>query len=143
MYILFHLKLSEENSVKVTDVGVSKPAIDITGTIAGTPVYVAPEVFNSQVYDCKADIYSLGLIFWEMWFGEQAFAHAPVKSLARFFAYVDRGYRPQNLKGCNPPAPRWKSLMNRCWDGIPKKRPTARECEGEMTKMLEEVVGQL
>ena len=143
MHILSHLKLSEENSVKVTDVGVSKPAIDITGTIIGTPVYVAPEVFNSQVYDCKANIYSLGFILWEMWFGEEAFAGAPVKNLADFFAYLDRGFRPENLKDCNPPVPRWEALMNRCWNKNPKERPTARECEEEMTRMLQEVVGQL
>ena len=78
-----------------------------------------------------------------MWFGEQAFARAPFKSLAGFFAYVDRGNRPQNPKGCNPPTPRWKALMNQCWLGNPEERPTARECEEEMTEMLEEVVGQL
>jgi len=42
--------------VKVTDVGISKEAKDITGTIAGSPVYMAPEVFRAEVYDKKADI---------------------------------------------------------------------------------------
>ena len=70
-----------------------------------------------------------------MWFGEQAFANAPDKSLENFVAYVDRGNRPENLKGCNPPTSRWEMLMNQCWHGKPEKRPTARECEEEMTKM--------
>ena len=42
--------------MKITDVGVSKDVNKITGTLAGTPVYVAPEVFHSQLYDTKADI---------------------------------------------------------------------------------------
>ena len=54
-FLLYSPKVSEDGYVKVTDVGVSKPAVDITGTIAGTPVYIAPEVFHSEVYDCKAD----------------------------------------------------------------------------------------
>ena len=70
---LFSLKLSEENSVKVTDVGISKAAADITGTVAGSPAYIAPEVFHSKVYDSKADIYSLGMMLWEIWYGKQAF----------------------------------------------------------------------
>ena len=63
--------------MKITDVDVSKPAIDITGTLAGTAVYIAPEVFHSLKYDCKEDIYSLGIILWEMWYGKQAFADVP------------------------------------------------------------------
>ena len=73
--------MSEENTVKIADVGLAKAEVDITGTFAGTPVYMAPEVHHSRVYDSKADIYSLGLIMWEMWYGQQAFADAPGKHL--------------------------------------------------------------
>ena len=78
-----------------------------------------------------------------MWFGEQAFANAPCKNLAGFFAYVNRGNRPENLKGCKPPTSDWKKLMNQCWHGNPKKRPTARECEKEMAKIYNEDVDKL
>ena len=54
--------MSEDNTVKIADVGLAKAETDITGTFKGTPVYMAPEVFHSQVYDSKADIYSLALL---------------------------------------------------------------------------------
>ena len=81
----------KNNSMKISDVGVSKAAIDITGTLTGTPVYIAAEVFHYEKYDCKADIYSLGIILWEMWHGKPAFADVLEKTLEGFFALVDKG----------------------------------------------------
>ena len=132
---LFSLKLSQENFAKITDVGISKPVIDITGTLAGTPAYIAPEVFRSEVYDCKADIYSLGIILWEMWYGKQAFDNVSVKTLEALFAHVDRGSRPQHVTGYEQPPFRW--------NGNPEKRPTAKECLKEVTALFVEVVKPL
>lgn len=42
-------------------------------TRCGTPGYVAPEVLNDQDYDCKIDIFSLGVIFYMLLFGEHPF----------------------------------------------------------------------
>ena len=138
MYIcllLYPPKLSDDWYVKVTDVGISKPAVDITGTIAGTPVYIAPEVFHSEVYDHRADIYSLGIILWEMWYGQQAFANIRAKSLGHFFAIVDQGYRPEPVANCHQPPPHWAKLMNQCWAKKPEERPTARKCNREITEL--------
>ena len=48
-FLSFTFKLSEDNSPKITVVGVSKDVKDITGTLAGTPLYIAPEVFHSKL----------------------------------------------------------------------------------------------
>ena len=125
--------------MKVTDVGVSKAAVDITGTIAGTPVYIAPEVFHSEVYDSKADIYSLGLILWEMWYGQQAFADIKAKSLQVFFEIVDKGYRPRPVRNRKQPPDRWGQLMKQCWAKNPEERPTAKKCFQEITELTAEV----
>ena len=70
--------------MKIADVGLAKAEIDITGTFRGTPVYMALEVFHSQRYDSKADIYSLGLLMWEMWYGQRAFDDAARTTLHGF-----------------------------------------------------------
>ena len=123
--------MSEENTVKIADVGLAKAEIDITGTVAGTPVYMAPEVFHSRVYDSKADIYSLRLIMWEMWYGQRAFADAPGKTFQDFFKWME-GNRPVHKRGCKRPPSVWEQLMKQCWDGNPDKRPTAKECNERM-----------
>ena len=128
--------------MKITDVGVSKKAEDITGTLAGTPVYLAPEVFHSKVYDGKADIYSLGIILWEMWYGRQAFA-AFKGPMTAFFRFVDEGHRPTDVKGSKTPPPRWKDLMNKCWRRNPEGRPSAKTCYEQMTILSEELVFNL
>ncbi|CAH3030375.1 unnamed protein product, partial [Porites evermanni] len=125
---LENILLTDENTVKIADVGLAKAEIDITGTYTGTPVYMAPEVFHSQVYGTKADIYSLGLLMWEMWYGQRAFADAPGTTLQALFDWIDRGNRPVDRQGCKQPPSFWDELMTECWDSSPEKRPTAREC---------------
>ena len=136
MFLLFSFKLSQTNSVKITDVGVSKDAKDITGTLAGTPVYIAPEVFHSKLYDSKADIYSFGIMLWEMWYARQAFAEFN-GTITDFFSLVDEGHRPGDVKGEKTPQTTWKRLMSRCWHGNPEQRPSATICNQEISKLLD------
>jgi len=125
--------------MKITDVGISKPAIDITGTLAGTPVYIAPEVFRCEVYDCKADIYCLGITLWEIWYGEWAYFNVQVKAMTDLLKKGDQRYRPQHVKSCNKPPLRWEHLMSTCWKGNPEEHPTAKECNEEVSKLSDEV----
>ena len=131
------MKLSEENVVKVTDVGESKEAVYITGTFAGSPAYMAPEVLKSQVYNSKADIYSLGIMLWELWYGERAFSRSV--SLADFFTMVDNGGRPEHVEGCREPTQAWENLMKECWQKNYRDRPLANECHQRITAELVKV----
>ena len=130
------MNLSEENEVKVSDVGASKEAGYITGTLAGSPAYMAPEVLKSQVYNSKADIYSLGIMLWELWYGERAFSSSV--SLADFFTMVDNGGRPEHVEGCREPTQAWGNLMKECWRKKHKDRPSANdhECHKRITAEL-------
>lgn len=133
----FSLKLSEKHSVRVSDVGISKEAVEITGTIAGSPVYIAPEVFQSQLYDSKADIYSLGIILWEVWYGEQAFARIGEVTLQQFFGLVQNGARPETLQEYGQPP--WEELMRQCWEANPQKRPSAKFCLDQFSGFVEQL----
>ena len=121
--------------MKITDVGVSKDVTDITGTLEGTPVYIAPEVFHSQLYDGKADIYSFGLILWEMWYGQRAFTEFN-GTMKLFFSRVDKGYRPKDVEGTKKPPAQWVQLMSRCWDRNPEQRPCANSCNHEIDTLF-------
>ncbi|XP_022796263.1 dual serine/threonine and tyrosine protein kinase-like [Stylophora pistillata] len=142
---LENILLSETNSAKITDVGVSKGADDITGTIAGTPLYMAPEVFHSQLYDNKADIYSLGILMWEIWYRRQVFCEVEVRppTIDAFFAWVDKGNRPQHLEGCSKPPGGWQYMMKSCWETDPNKRPTAEWCNKEANNLCKMSVKEL
>jgi len=128
--------------VKITSVGVSKEVKEVTGTLQRTPVYIAPEVLHSKVYDGKANIYSFGLMLWEMWYGQQAFAEFK-GTMALFFRRVDKGYRPDDVVGSKKPPAQWKQLMIRCWDRNPEQRPSANDCNQELTTLFQDVVRPL
>ncbi|XP_067035367.1 uncharacterized protein [Acropora muricata] len=137
---LENILLSQEDRVRVTDVGVSKHAVDVTGTLAGTPVYIAPEVFRSKIYEFSADIYSLGIMLWEMWYGQPAFTNIKFTSLAEFFSLiVNEDCRPEHDNKCCPPPPYWQELMTKYWETDPTMRPDAKECKETLTKLYKTV----
>jgi eukaryotic-like serine/threonine-protein kinase len=63
--------------VKVTDFGVAKSGaagMTSTGQVLGTPQYLAPEVVRGGVANARSDIFSLGVVLYEMLTGQRAFA---------------------------------------------------------------------
>ena len=132
----FYIQLSEDDKVRVTDVGLSKHAVDITGTFVGTPVYIAPEVFRSKIYEFSADIYSLGIMLWEMWYGQRALININFTSLAEFGSLIqNETHRPKHDDTCRPPPPHWVILMTMCWGTDPTKRPDAKKCKETLTEL--------
>ena len=60
-----NLFLCNDNILKIGDFGISKNAA-IAQTFCGTPSYMAPEMFNFQEYNNKVDIWSAGVILYEL-----------------------------------------------------------------------------
>ncbi|XP_040197520.1 protein kinase C theta type-like [Rana temporaria] len=65
-----NILLDSEGHIKIADFGVSQTEVTetrkMTGTVAGTDVYMAPEVMDKEEYNISADYYSLGVILYEM-----------------------------------------------------------------------------
>jgi serine/threonine protein kinase len=66
--------VEDKFSLKIGDFGLSTIVEndDLTTTQLGTPLYMAPEVFSGS-YDKKCDVWSLGLIIFEIIFGYSPF----------------------------------------------------------------------
>ena len=70
--------LNEDGQAKVTDFGIAR-SLDVqgvtqTGTVLGTSDYIAPEQARGQKVDPKTDIYSLGVVLYELLAGEVPFS---------------------------------------------------------------------
>ena len=130
-------QLSQENIAKLADVGASKEAKAITGTMTGTPLYLAPEVIKSHLYDYKADIYSFGIMLWEMWYGIRALLDVE-GNVPEYFEKVVEGVRPMHVQGSKEPPAGLRDLMQRCWDEKPDNRPDASECYQKLFQLYRE-----
>ena len=70
--------LNEDGQAKVTDFGIAR-SLDVhgmtqTGTVLGTSDYIAPEQARGQKVDPRTDIYSLGVVLYELLSGEVPFS---------------------------------------------------------------------
>jgi Protein kinase domain/SPOR domain len=80
---IVHRDLKPENimvdangNVKIMDFGIARSMealTRMTGSMVGTPQYMAPEQVGGKAVDYRTDIYSLGLILYEMFTGTPAF----------------------------------------------------------------------
>ena len=73
-----NIMLRKDGSIALIDFGLAKSAklqaeITDTGEIFGTPYYMSPEQGHGNRHDERSDIYSLGVIFYEMLTGEKPF----------------------------------------------------------------------
>ena len=138
-----HLQISRRNHIKVADLGLAKLKDRITGTVCGTILYMAPEVHEGKPYCTKADMYSFGLLMWEMWFGKRVFSELSYQNLglSDFLRRISEGnYRPRTPRsgrGFNPnlPPTQLTDLMTSCWQTEPSKRTTATECKAFIQKI--------
>ena len=77
--------MKHNNSVKIADFGFSKILDNDskTDTMLGSPLNMAPEILNGDSYDNKADIWSLGTVFYEMLFGKPPFVASNIIDLLK------------------------------------------------------------
>eukprot|EP01090_Pellita_catalonica_P020957 TRINITY_DN7711_c0_g1_i1.p1 TRINITY_DN7711_c0_g1~~TRINITY_DN7711_c0_g1_i1.p1 ORF type:complete len:530 (+),score=70.55 TRINITY_DN7711_c0_g1_i1:14-1603(+) len=108
-----NLLVDEHWKVKVCDFGLSRifeQTLSATMTSCGTPCWTAPEVLRGQHYTEKADVYSFGIVLWEMVTRED-----PFKGMQPFrvvFAVGQQKLRPTMPADCPV---EWRQLILDTW----------------------------
>ena len=127
--------------IKVADLGLATFRNQITGTYCGTQWYMAPEIRENKIYDSKVDMYSFGLMMWEMWFGERVRSEPISWSQDKVTRQINE--RKQRAEGRgdtrHPPPTKWIELMVCLWNGEPCARKTATESKELMKKVKQPV----
>ncbi|RHZ74588.1 hypothetical protein Glove_220g45 [Diversispora epigaea] len=111
----------------ISDLGFSQPAtiksdLSRKSQIYGIIPYMAPELFKGQSYSYKSDIYSLGMIMWQITSGHRPFhdqEHGP-----KLILDILDGKRPEITEDTPE---NLANLMKRCWHPVPSQRPTINE----------------
>lgn len=82
-----NIMLVKGKKVKITDFGISKAVgassslLTHTGILLGTPSYMSPEQITGKEIDGRSDIFSLGIIFYQLLTGEKPFAGDNISTL--------------------------------------------------------------
>ena len=98
----------------------------------GTPRYMAPEVGLNHGYGLKADIYSFGILLWEICSLSKPFAS--INSSSKFErAVFMKGVRPVIESSWHGQV---KDLMAICWSASPYERPTMTECKSRLSEAI-------
>ncbi|CAB4427274.1 unnamed protein product [Rhizophagus irregularis] len=101
----------------ISDFGFCGPANKPLDSIYGNLSYIAPEVIVNKKYTFASDIYSIGILMWEISSGQPPFINKHDYDLA---IRIINGMRPKTI----PDTPlEYKELMEQCWDANPTKRP--------------------
>ncbi|XP_043294959.1 mitogen-activated protein kinase kinase kinase 7 isoform X1 [Cervus elaphus] len=98
----------------------------------GSAAWMAPEVFEGSNYSEKCDVFSWGIILWEVITRRKPFDEIGGPAFRIMWA-VHNGTRPPLIKNLPKPI---ESLMTRCWSKDPSQRPSMEEIVKIMTHLM-------
>ena len=80
-----NILISDTGNIKLTDFGFARyfDKDIMIQTICGSPLYMAPEIIKNKKYDHKSDLWSIGIIFYEMLMGEPPYKAKNIYQLIR------------------------------------------------------------
>jgi len=134
-----NLLVDEHYRVKVCDFGLScvkhQPKIKDKDSVPGTPLYMAPEVLLGHELDEKCDVYSFGIVLWQILTRREPFpeytAWHPFKR-----AITTNNHRPPISVDTREQV---RILMTRSWDKNPRSRPSFEELIPMLDKAIVDV----
>ncbi|MBV9957213.1 MAG: serine/threonine protein kinase [Acidobacteria bacterium] len=109
---------------RITDFGIAglESELKEKGGIAGTPAYMSPEQITGQELTPQSDIYSLGLVLYELFTGKQAFEASSIPELIRKHR-TDTPTNPSEfVKDIDPLV---EQAIFRCLEREVRNRPTS------------------
>jgi serine/threonine protein kinase len=112
-----------ESKIAIADLGQSGPPyITLETDLYGVLPYIAPEVLRGNAYTQASDIYSLGMIMYELIsgvlpFSNRAHDHALMLDICN-------GIRPE-IKNIDKVPVNFIKILQKCWDPNPFNRPSA------------------
>jgi len=138
-----NIMIDREGNVHIMDFGIARPLsgseLTEAGTMIGTPEYMSPEQAEGLPADLRSDIYSFGVILYEMVTGRVPFSGETPLSVALKHKTVAPG-PPGELNIQSPPA--MNRLIMKCLEKQRERRPqNAAEVLSELAEIEAEILG--
>jgi eukaryotic-like serine/threonine-protein kinase len=131
-----NVMVDKDSRVYVMDFGVARsletPGMTQTGALMGTPEYMSPEQAKGQKVDARSDLFSLGIIFYEMLSGASPFKADT--AMATMFKRTRESAVPLSQVGRGVPV-FLSDIVSKCLEIDPEQRyPSAREIIEDLEK---------
>lgn len=117
--------IDKQDDLYISDFGLAKSVeagaagMTRSGEFLGTPKYMSPEQVEAKPVDARSDLYSLGLMLYEMAAGEVPFSGESVLQVM----YQRVKQKPKNIKTVNPELPDYLArIIMRCLEKEPELR---------------------
>ncbi|RHZ79128.1 hypothetical protein Glove_151g88 [Diversispora epigaea] len=124
----------------ISDLGLSGPVNKPSNSIYGNLPYVAPEVYCGKCYTEKSDIYSIGILMWEVITGKIPYGDHDYENNSHLALAIASGYRPKIYK--HIPL-EYANLMKQCWDADPDNRPDTRILKKTMRSLIKSLYEEI
>ncbi|ONM14054.1 Protein kinase superfamily protein [Zea mays] len=126
-------------SVKVGDFGLSRFKANTfisSKSVAGTPEWMAPEFLRGEPSNEKCDVYSFGVILWELLTMQQPWSGLGPAQVVGAVAFQNR-----RLPIPKDTSPELAALVEACWDDDPRQRPSFSSIVDTLKKLLKALLG--
>jgi serine/threonine-protein kinase len=116
--------IDNRGKARITDFGIAGLENELTGgeIRVGTPAYMSPEQITGREVSQKSDIYSLGLLLYEIFTGKQAFQSDSITDLIRKHQTETPTNPSEFVKGIDPIV---EKVIFKCLEKNPKDRPAS------------------
>ncbi|UZO14621.1 uncharacterized protein OCT59_006074 [Rhizophagus irregularis] len=123
----------KHDDLRIGDLGLSQAVNNKSSNneIYGVIPYIAPEIFKGSEFSKEADIYSFGMIMWELTTGCKPFDNVE-HDHSLIYKILD-GERPKITED-TPEC--YANLMKSCWNPDPKKRPIIKEIRSTFSEWI-------
>jgi serine/threonine-protein kinase len=135
--------LADRQTIKVADFGIAHledgtgEQRTVVGTVMGTPQYMSPEQTRGEKVDGRSDLFSAGIVLYQMLAGERPFRGDSVVAIATRIANEEPP--PLSQKRTEVPAS-LRRVVDRCLAKQPSQRyQTGKELAEALTKVLAEI----
>lgn len=118
-----NVMIDGRGKARLTDFGIAGLESELKeGAIAGTPAYMSPEQITGKELTTKSDIYSLGLVLYEIFTGKRAFAGDTINELLRKHKTATPTSPSEVVKDIDPIV---EQVILRCLEKDPRDRPAS------------------